>query len=129
MTSLIKKLASIAGIAALVGIIALAWQVLTITDPYRIEPLASHPAPEGASVGHSVNSDSRLLSIVSRNEVIVVVDPGAAFRYEVTWIVEQPREDGTEVLREVTYKLTEYSAIDKIKPMGTPIPEKNTTGS
>jgi len=37
------------GVVGLIGVTALAWEVFTITDPYRVEPLTSSPASAGAT--------------------------------------------------------------------------------
>lgn len=124
MTAMKKKsiIVGIAGLAALAGITTLAWEVFTVTDPYLVSPLTSSPAPASASVGHSVDSGSRTLSVVSSSDIIVVADPGASFKYEVIWIVERPREDGSNALKEFICNLPEYAAVDQIKPLGTPVP-------
>ena len=111
-------------IAVLVGVTALAWEVLTVTDPYRVEPLTSSAAPSSASVGYSVSNGSRILSIVSSGDVVVVADPGESFRYEVIWLVEQPRKDGSHNLKEFRCDLPEYAVLDQIRPLSTPVPAK-----
>jgi hypothetical protein len=123
-----KKMLIIAGVAlglvVLVGISAFAWKAFTITDPYVVKPLTSSPAPAGASVGHSVGSGSRTLSIVSTNNVVVVADPGASFQYEVIWLVERSRKDGAHTLTEYRCELPQYAAADHINPLGSQIPLK-----
>jgi hypothetical protein len=76
------------------------------------------------SVGHSVVSGSRTLSIVSSNDVAVVADPGVSFQYEVVWLVEHPRKDSTHTLMEFKCEMPQYAAIDQIKPLGSQIPPK-----
>jgi hypothetical protein len=112
------------GLAVLVGVAAFAWKVFTITDPYLVKPLTSSPAPSGASVGHSVASGSRTLSIVSSDDVAVAADPGASFQYEVVWLVEHPRKDSTHTLMEFKCELPQYAAVDHINPLGSQIPPK-----
>ena len=112
----------ITGVAVLAAIAALVWEVFTVTDPYVVTPLASSTAPASARAGHAVGSGSRTLSIVSRSDVVVVADPGASFKHEVIWLVEQPRKDGSHALKEFTCKLPEYAAVDQIKPLGSSIP-------
>jgi len=112
------------GLAVMVSIAAVAWKAFTITDPYLVKPLTSSPAPAGASVGHSVASGSRTLSIVSTNDVVVVADPGASFQYEVVWLVERPRKDGTHTLTEFKCKLPQYAAVGQINPLSAQIPPK-----
>lgn len=112
------------GLVVLIGVAALAWSTFTITDPYLVKPLTSSPAPAGASVGHSVASGSRTLSIVSSNDVVVVADPGASFRYEVVWLVERPRKDGARTLAEFKCELPQYAALGPINPLGSQIPPK-----
>jgi len=112
------------GLPTLVGIAALAWKTFTTTDPYLVRPLKASPAPVGASVGHSVASGSRTLSIVSSNNVVVVADPGASFQYEVVWLVERPRKDGAGTLREFKCELPQYAAVGQIHPLGSQIPPK-----
>ena len=115
-------IAGIVGMAVLSGITALAWEVFTVTDPYVVTPLASSSAPANASAGHAVASGSRTLTIVSSSDVVVVADPGASFKHEVIWIVEQPRKDGSKTLKEFRCNLPEYAAVDQIKPPDSSIP-------
>jgi len=112
------------GLAVLVGVAAFAWKAFTITDPYLVRSLTSSPAPSDVSVGHSVVSGSRTLSIVSSNDVAVVADPGVSFQYEVVWLVERPRKDSTHTLMEFKCELPRYAAVDHIKPLGSQIPPK-----
>jgi hypothetical protein len=112
----------ITGVPVLAAIAALVWEVLTVTDPYVVIPLASSTAPASARAGHTVKSGSRTLSIVSSRDVVVVADPGASFKHEVVWIVEQPRKNGSHALKEFTCSLPEYAAVDQIKPLGSSIP-------
>jgi hypothetical protein len=123
-----KKKLIIAGVVlgtALVAAISLAvWKAATITDPYLVKPVTVSPAPEGAKVGHSVNSGTRTLSVISSNRVVVVADPGASFQYEVLWVVEQPRKDGSPALMEYKCQLPQYAAADHINPAGSKLPLK-----
>ena len=112
----------ITSVAVLAAIAALVLEVFTVTDPYVVTPLGSSTAPAGAHTGHTVGSGSRTLSIVSSSDVVVVADPGASFKHEVIWIVEQPRKDGSHTLKEFTCNLPEYAAADQIKPLGSSIP-------
>lgn len=115
-------IAGITGVAVLTAITALVWEVFTVTDPYVVTPLASSTAPANASAGHAIGSGSRTLSIVSSSDVVVVADPGASFRHEVIWVVEQPRKDGSHTLKVFTCELPEHAAVDQIKPLGSAIP-------
>ena len=112
------------GFAMLVALAALAWKAFTLTDPYLVKPLTSSPAPAGASIGHSCASGSRTLSIVSSNNIVVVADPGASFKYEVLWLVERPRKSGASTLMEYRCDLPQYAAADHINPIGSRIPPK-----
>jgi hypothetical protein len=112
------------GLAVSVGISALAWKAFAITDPYLVKPLASSPAPVGATVGHSVAIASRTLSIVSSNDVVVIADPGASFQREVVWLVERPRKNGTHTFMEFKCELPQVAAAYRINPLGSPIPPK-----
>jgi hypothetical protein len=112
------------GFTVLVAILTLARKALTITQPYLVKPLTSSPAPSGASIGHSVASGSRTLSVVTSNDVIVVADPGASFKHEVLWLVERPRKDGARTLLEFKCQLPRYAAIGHINPIGSQIPPK-----
>jgi hypothetical protein len=112
----------VTGVAVLVGSAALVWEVSTCTEPYVVAPLASSAAPASARAGHEVGSGSRTLSVVSSSDIVVVADPGASFKHEVIWIVEQPRKDGSHALKEFTCNLPEYAAADQIKPLGSSIP-------
>jgi hypothetical protein len=118
----------ITGIAVAVAVLAATsfgvWKFLTVTDPYRVEPISASPAPVGAKVGYTVKNDTRTLSIISSNRVVVVADPGASFRYEVLWLVERPRKDGSAALMEYTCKLPEFAAVDHIYPPTTQPPLK-----
>jgi hypothetical protein len=106
------------------GISILAWKALTITDPYLVKPLTSSPALPGATVSYSLATATRTLSIVTSNDVVVVADPGASFRYEVLWLVERPKKDGASTLMEYKCKLPQYAAADHINPIGSQIPPK-----
>jgi hypothetical protein len=120
-----KKKIIIAGVACFAvfaGVTVLAWKVFTVTNPYLIRPVTSSAAPNGASVGHSLNSGSRILSIVSSRDVVVVADPGASFNHEVVWLVEQPRKDGTQTLKEFRCDMPDHATLDQIKPLGSPVP-------
>jgi hypothetical protein len=114
----------VVGLAVLVGVAALVWSAFTITDPYLVKPLTSSPVLASASIGHSVASGSRTLSVVSSNDVVVVADPGASFQYEVVWLVERPRRDGASTLTEFKCELPQFAAVGQIKPLGTTIPPK-----
>lgn len=111
------------GLAVLVGFSALAWKAFTITDPYLVKPLKCAPAPVGATVGDSITSGSHSLSVISSNDVVVVVDPGVSFLYEVVWLVERPRRDGKHTLLEFKCELPQH-AEGHIKPLGSHIPAK-----
>ena len=112
------------GVAGLIGMTALAWEVLTVTDPYRVEPLTSSPASGGATVGYSVNSSTGTLSIVSSGEVVAVADPGESFRHEVIWLVEKP-SSGTDIpLKEFRCELPKFATESQIRPIGTPVPAR-----
>lgn len=117
-------ISAVLGFAVLVAICSLAWKAFTITDPYLVLPLASSPAPPGVRIGHSVASGSRMLSIVTSNDVIVVADPGASFQHEVLWLVERPRKDGARALLEFRCELPKYATIGHINPIGSQIPPK-----
>ena len=117
-------IAGLVGVAALVGVTALAWEALTVTDPYRVAPLTSYPASPGATVGHSVNSSTRILSVVSSGEVVVVADPGESFRYEVVWLVEKPTAGSARALKEFRCNLPEFATESQIRPLGTPVPAR-----
>lgn len=121
-----KKKLIVVGIALSVvlaaGISMIVWETLTITDPYMVKPLTSSPTPIGATVGQSLESDSRTLSIVSSNDVVVVADPGASFRYVVLWLVERPRKNGVSTLMEYRFALPQYASADHINPVGSRIP-------
>lgn len=119
-----KKTFVVLGVVVVTVISMLVWTALTITEPYIVKPMASSPAPVGATVGHSVSSGSRTLSIVSSNDVVVVADPGASFRYEVIWLVERPRKDGANTLVEYKCELPKYAAADHINSIGSLIPPK-----
>lgn len=108
----------------LAGITAFAWNVLTVTDPCLVKPLTSSYAPASASVGHLEGGGSRILSIVSGSDIVVVADPGASFQHEVVWLVEQPRKDGGHTLKEFRCELPQHAAVDQIRPLGSPIPTK-----
>jgi hypothetical protein len=114
----------VVGVVIVVGISVLAWKTITITDPYVVKPITSTPAPVGASVGHSIGSATRTLSIVSSNDIVVVADPGASFQYEVLWLVERPRKDGTHTLMEYKCEMPQYAAAGHINPVGSQIPPK-----
>lgn len=111
-------------VAALIGLAALAWEVLTVTDPYRVEPLTSSQASVGATVGYTVNSSTRTLSIVSRGEVAVVADPGKSFRHEVVWLVEKPSAGTDGPLKEFRCELPKFATESQIRPIGTPVPAR-----
>ena len=112
------------GILVVVGISMLAWKAFTITDPYLVKQLTSSPAPVRAAIGHSLENASPTLSIVSSNDVVVVADPGASFKYEVLWLVEHPRKSGASTLMEFRYELPKYAAADHINPIGSRIPPR-----
>lgn len=112
----------IASFAVLAGVAVIGWEVFTVTDPYVVSPLASTPAPAGAKVGHSVSRGSRLLSVVSGSDVVVVADPGASFKHEVIWLVEQPRKKSSHTLREFRCELPQYATLDQIRPLGSAVP-------
>ena len=116
--------AGAAGVIALVGVGVLAWKFFTISDPYLVKPLRSSPAPVAAMTGYSVASGSRTLSVISSNDIVVVADPGASSTYEVVWLVQQPRKDGTHALMEFKCELPPNAAVDRIEPLGSPIPPK-----
>ena len=115
-------IAGIVVMAVLAGITALAWEVLTVTNPYVVSPLSSSPAPASASVGRSIGSGSRILSVVSSLDVVVVADPGASFKYEVVWLVELPRKDGSHALKVFRCDLPQHASVDQIRSLGSAIP-------
>ena len=75
-------------------------------------------------MGYSVKNGTRTLSIVSSNQVVVVADPGASFRYEELWLVETPRKDGSDALMEYTCQLPKYAVLDHINPPTAQPPSK-----
>ena len=123
-----KRVLIITGIAVAVAVVAATsfgvWRFLTVTDPYRVEPITESPAPVGAKAGYTVKNDTRTLSIISSNRVVVVADPGASFQYEVLWLVERPRKDGSTALIEYSCKLPEAAAVDHINPPTAQLPPK-----
>jgi hypothetical protein len=123
-----KKGLTVAGITVAVVAMAAAsfgaWKLLTVTDPYRVEPITASPAPTGAKVGYTVKMDTRTISIVSSNQVVVVADPGTSFRYEALWLIERPRKDGSASLIEYACKLPEFAAVDNIHPPTAQPPPK-----
>jgi hypothetical protein len=123
-----RKALTVAGVALGVaiagGVSVVVWNAISITKPYVVKPMTTLPAPKGAKVGHSIESSTRTLSIVSSNSVVVVADCGASFQYEVLWLVEKPREDGLHTLMEYRCKLPEYAVSDHINPVGSEIPPK-----
>jgi hypothetical protein len=110
--------------ALLAGTLVLGWKALTVTDPYIVEPMATSPARAGATVGHALEPTSRILSIVSNTDVVVVADPGASFRHEVLWLVERPGKTGERRLMEYKYKLKQHAVADHIHPIGAQVPLK-----
>jgi len=112
------------GFVVAVGMAALAWEVVSVTEPYLVRPVDSATAPEGARVGYSIAPESRVLSVVSGSEATVVADPGSSFRHEVVWLVEEPRPNGSSELREFTCVMPEYATEASIRPLGTPVPAK-----
>lgn len=112
------------GVLNVVGISALAWNVLTFADPYVVKPLTSTPVPIGSRVGYSIERATRTLSVTSSNDIVVVADPGASFQYEVLWLVERPRKDGSHSLIEYKCKLPQYATASHINPVGSQIPPK-----
>lgn len=79
------------------------YKLHTITDPYIIEPLSALPVPDNTAVGHSING--KMLSVVSTDNVVCVVDPGVSFAYRVVWLVPKPRTDTEHKLVEYKYVL------------------------
>lgn len=122
------RLASFAGstlcVALIICIGVLAWKFFTLTDPYVVKPLKSSPAPAGAMTGFSVANGSRTLSVFSTNDVVVVSDPGESSKYEVIWMVQQPRKAGTNTLMEFKCELPKAADVDQIKLLGSEIPPK-----
>ena len=112
------------GFALLAAVMLSVWKFATITDPYCVEPISVSVASGGAKVGYSVKLETRPLSVSSSNEVVVVADPGTSFRYEVLWLVERRRSDGTHGLMAYTYKLPRFAAVNHINaPTTEPPPE------
>jgi hypothetical protein len=99
-------------------------QVLAVTDPYIVKPIASQAARAGLTSGHFVDGAGRVLSVLSSNDVVVVADPGASFSHEVLWLVEQTRKTGDRTLMEFTYVLPQHAAPEHIKPLGSQVPAK-----
>jgi hypothetical protein len=108
----------------LAGTLVLGWKALTATDPYIVQPMATLPAPDGATVGHALEPTSRMLSIVSSTDVVVVADPSASFRHEVLWLVERPSKTGERRLMEYKYTLQQPAVADHIHPIGSQVPLK-----
>jgi hypothetical protein len=115
---------AVLGVAVAGAISVVYWKAVTITDPYVVEPVTASPAPSGGKAGHSVESNTRTLSILSSNSVVVVADPGVAFQYEVLWLVEKPRRDGSHTLMEYRCKMPQYAMAQHINPVGSQIPPK-----
>ena len=115
---------AVLGVAVAGAITVGVWKAGTITEPYLVKPVKVSPAPNGARVGHSVKNGTRTLSIFSSNLVVVVADPGASFQYEVVWLVEKPRGDGSHTLMEYTCQLPQYAAAEHINAVGSELPPK-----
>jgi hypothetical protein len=110
---------------AIAGVVSVTvWTMATVTNPYVVEPLSVSPAPNGAKVGHSVDGTTRTLSIVSRNRVVVVADPGASFQYVDVWLVEKPRRDGSNALVELKCQLPAHAVAEHIHPIGSVVSAK-----
>ena len=99
------------------------YQSVSVTEPYIISPISTLPAPEGSTIGHTIDIDTRTLRVCSSNAVVVVADPGVSFLYEVLWIVAMPRAERLDNLVEYTYKLPEYAKAEHINPLGSEIPD------
>ena len=112
------------GVAFASLVFVIVWKMVTVTDPFVVEPISVSPAPKGTRVGYVVDAGTRTLSIVSGSRVIVVADPGASFQYVDLWLVEKPRRDGSRNLLEFNYQLPAYSVGEHIHPVGSPIPSK-----
>jgi hypothetical protein len=106
------------------GISIFVWKAAHIISPYIVKPLKYSLAPVGSVVGFSIQSDTRTLSIVSSNDVLVVADPGVSFKYEELWLVERPRKNGDTSLLEFKFLLPEHATAEHINPISSRIPPK-----
>ena len=119
-----KRAFVILSIVAVAGLIWLAVELDTCTDPYVVKPTVILPAPSDTKIGHSFDATTHTLSVVSRNEVIVVADPGASFSYEVLWLWEVPPKGGSDRLMLYRVQLPEFSDDEHINPLGAKAPPK-----
>jgi hypothetical protein len=115
---------AVLGIAVAGALTVAGWKVFRITDPYLVEPVTTLPAQNGAKTGHSIEGVTRVLSVVSSNRIIVVADPGVSFHYQVLWLVEKPRKDGSHTLMEYKCKLPKYVSADHLHPIGSEVPSR-----
>lgn len=86
--------------------------------------MAVVPAPSDAKTGHTVDTATRTLSVVSRQKVVVIADPGASFSHEVLWIVEIPKKDGPNGLMTYQVEMPKFSVAEHIHPLGSDVPPK-----
>lgn len=98
------------------------FKAFTITEPFIVEPVTELAPPKGAKPGHEIKADTRTLSVFSSNLVVVVADPGASFQYDVLWLVEKPREDGSGMLMEYRCELPKHAVAEHINGIGSKLP-------
>ena len=122
MKKTLVVVALVVGVLCATAILIFFLRAAAFTEPYMIKPMTASPAPNGVKVGHTMNANTRTLSVFSSNAVVVVADPGVSFQYEVLWIVEQQRNDKSDDLLEYRFELPEYAVAEHINPIGSEIP-------
>jgi hypothetical protein len=109
-------------VLVVVGIGALKVFRFDPTAPYVVRPTTVSSADTTAQVGSVFDSATHTLSVVSDTPVVVVADPGKSFKYEVVWVVADPRPN--QAVRRCNYRfaLSEYAKAEHVNPLGTALP-------
>jgi hypothetical protein len=116
-----KKLLLITFALTIAGLTVVAYEIMRVTEPYRIEPISVALASKDSVVGYTLDEKNETLSVVSYEEIVLVSEP--SFLYDVIWLV--PIKSGVPgKLTEYKYKLSKYARKEHINHMDVMIPEK-----
>ena len=119
-----KKVFIAAAVVLVAAVTFLLLSSIGVTDPYVVRQMAVLSAPSDAKIGHTVDTITRTLLVVSRKEVVVISDPGASFKYEVLWIIEHSRKDGSSDPRLYRAEMPKFAVAEHIHPVGSTLPPK-----
>jgi hypothetical protein len=112
------------GLVIITPVAFVAYTAATIMEPHIIRPTATTAAGKDAKAGYVYDQKTHVLLVTSDQDMVVVCDPGVAFKYEVIWVVPHSRTGGDSAFLESRYALSEFTRADQIFSTESAIPPK-----